>query len=82
MSMKELKTHIRKNGFDYEQVVKSDKGYIYSQRLGSKIVAYEVFKRVENKYYNCISFPGNEAFGDWAWTYPTLELAEKKLNNI
>jgi hypothetical protein len=80
--MQELKHHIRKNGYDYYFVEKTDAGYIYRQEDNGKVIAFEVFKRKENTQFNCISFPGNEAFGSWAWTYRTYEDAKKRLNKI
>ncbi len=80
--MKQLNSEIRKNGFTYKQVAKTDKGYIYCQIMNNKIIAYEVFEHKENKLYNTVSFPGNEAFGLWAWTYRTLDEAKNKLQTI
>jgi len=80
--MKELEIELTKNGFDYRQILKNDKAYIYSQSLNGKIIAYEVFEHKVNEYYNCVSFPGNGAFGVWAWTYHNLENAKSKFNQI
>lgn len=80
--MKELELSIRKNGFDYEQVARTAFGYVYSQRSEGKIIAYEVFRRKENTQFNCISFPGNEAFGSWSWTYKNITEALHRLNQL
>lgn len=81
--MKQLSEHIRKGGFDYYKVKEyAGIGYIYRQEDNGKTVAFEVFKHKENTQFNCISFPGNEAFGFWAWTYRNLEDAEKRLKTF
>lgn len=80
--MTPLRDHIRKNGFDYHKVKEVDNGFIYRQDDNGKTVAFEVFKRKHNLYYQCESFPGNEAFGVWAWTYRNLEEAEKRLSTF
>lgn len=80
--MKQLETHIRKNGYDYYKEVETDTGFIYRQEDNGIVVSFEVFKRVENTRFNCVSFPGNEAFGLWAWTYRTIEDAKKRLNTF
>jgi hypothetical protein len=82
MKIKELSKHIKKNGFDYTQIEATDKGYIYSQSYEGEIIAYEVFERRINTYFECVSFPGNEAFGAWAWTYKNLETAQRKLQSL
>lgn len=80
--MKQLEKHIRRNGYDYEQVVVEPYGYIYAQKMDGKVIAYEVFEHMENEYYQCVSFPSNEAFGNWAWTYPTLDRAYERLHSL
>lgn len=80
--MKQLEKIHRKNGFDYEQVEATDYGYIYAQKGETGVLAYEVFKHMENDYYDCVSFPSNEAFGTWAWTYHKLEDAQKRLETL
>lgn len=61
-------------GFIFTQIKKSEFAYIYEVNTGSNI-HYEVFKRKENSHFNCVSYPSNKAFGLWAYTYPTLEKA-------
>lgn len=43
---------------------------------------YELFERRENTMFNCETIPGGEAFGVWAWQFPTYEMAINKLNNL
>ncbi len=73
--MKDLEIKLSKNGFDYNQVFKNQIGYIYCQKIKNTntILGYEVFKRVENNYFDCVSFPGNEAFGFWAKSCHSIE---------
>lgn len=81
--MTPLRDHIRKNGYDYYKITGIDGvGYIYEQKDNGKTVAFEVFEHRENKHFNCVSFPGNEAFGFWAWACRTLKEADKKLDTI
>jgi hypothetical protein len=77
--MKELEIELRKNGFLYRQVFKNENGYVYEQILNGKPIAYEAFFRKENTQFNCVSFPGNEAFGTWAWSCRTIEKAIERL---
>ena len=44
-------------------------------------IIYEVFKRKINKRFNCVSYPGNNAFGYWALTFPKYEQARYYLDN-
>ena len=80
--MKELEINLTKNGFNYKQILKSDKGYVYEQSMDGRVIAYEVFERKENTQYNCISFPTSNAFGIWAWTYWHKEDAIAKFNTL
>lgn len=78
-----LKLELKKSGYDYKQVkCEPNIAYIYHQTFEGKHIAYEVFKHKINSLYNCVSFPSNEVFGLWAWTYKTLEQAEKKFTEI
>lgn len=67
--MKELELVIKgrgeTKGFTLTQVDKSEFAYIYESRDadGGNIV-YEVFRRVENKMFNCVSYPNSSGFGD------------------
>jgi hypothetical protein len=58
--MKKLEKIIKKNGFVFNQIKKTEKGFIYAQHIpekNNKIIAFEVFKHKENTQYDCISFP-------------------------
>jgi hypothetical protein len=71
------------SGFRFRQIANTSAGYIYEARHQEvKKPHYEVFKRRVNHRFGLISYPRAKAFGLWAWTYPTLELAQKKLKDI
>lgn len=88
--MKALPPKIRKNGFDYTQVLRGRRSCIYEQRLHGKIIAYEVFiiktspqRRIMGKWIEEKElFPHNEAFGKWAWACRTLENARAKYSEL
>jgi hypothetical protein len=80
--MKELELVIKKKAFTYKQVYKSDVGYVYEQFLDDKSIGFETFFRKENTQFNCISFPGDEAFGTWAWSVKSIERAIDKLTTF
>ena len=61
-------------GYKFEQIMKSDKAYIYKKNL-EDITTYEVFKRMENVQFGCVSYPGSKSFGLWAWEYYHYDLA-------
>jgi len=79
--MKALRVNFRKNGFDYKQIKATAEGYIYQLTSGNT-TRYEVFKHKINTRFNVVSYPGNEAFGSWAWSCITLDYAEFKLKTF
>jgi hypothetical protein len=71
------------SGFRFRQIANTSAGYIYEVRHQEvKKPHYEVFKRRMNHRFQLISYPRANAFGVWAWTYPTLEMARQKLEKI
>jgi hypothetical protein len=80
--MKDPKEELTKNRFTYRLVAKNEYGYLYSQANKNGIIGYEVFERHKNKRFGCYSFPGDKAFGVWAWSYRRLERAMKKLDEL
>jgi hypothetical protein len=80
--MKELEVNIKRNGYDYSLTMASNRGYIYNQYLDGVLVGYEVFRRIENDRFDCVSFPRDESFGKWAWTYNNLEQATKRFETL
>ena len=68
-------------GYLFTQIRQTDKAFIYEVSSGDRKY-YEVFKRVENHRFACISYSTSKAFGIWAWTYSTLEKAIKKFDEL
>lgn len=68
-------------GFKFTQISYANHVYLYKVDTGNTIY-YEVFKRVENRRFACVSSPAANWFGKWAWTYSTLEKAEVKLRQL
>ena len=83
--MKELKEYFvgvgQVKGYIFNQIKRTNTAYLY-EVSENNVVHYEVFKRRENKLYDCISYPGAESFGVWAWTCMSLERAEEMFNEI
>jgi len=89
-----LPAFLHRNGFDYECIKSGAKAFIYLQRYskfgGIEIVYYEVFKKVIAKECTLggnfipehIAFPGNEAFGNWAWTFRDKDKAIARFNQL
>lgn len=77
--IKPLEKQFQKKGFSYEQMYAGTEGYIYSKMSGGRIHSYEAFQHKVNTYYNCVSFPGDEAFGTWAWDCRSLSDAQDRL---
>ena len=81
-----------KNGFTYELVLRDGDVAIYKQRLrpGVGCLAFEVV-RVRVAQPGVIKdtvvplreyAPGNEEFGTWGWSYPTLDRAKAKMREL
>jgi hypothetical protein len=68
-------------GFAFTQIEKSASYYIYEVKTETSKY-YEVFKRIENTRFGCVSYPTNNAFGRWAWTFPELIKAEDKFDEL
>ena len=63
-------------GYSFKQLFESEKAYLYQltdNETGS--VHYEVFKKVENKQFDCISYPRSNSFGVWAWCFKSKVMA-------
>lgn len=43
---------------------------------------YEIFRRKENRQFDCISYPTEKAFGVWAWTTHSPSKALQIFKNI
>jgi len=85
-----LPIKLRKNGFDYELVLRGKKALIYSQRVSENVTYYEVFrmkisrtKTIQGKIIPPHErFPRDEDFGKWAWTYRSYDKALRKFHDL
>lgn len=78
--MKELKLKFagtgEVRGYEFRQLLRSPFGYIYEKtHVESGTVSFEVFKRVENRQFDCVSYPRSSSFGVWAWEFGSFEKA-------
>ena len=95
--MKSMPLTFVKNTFAYEQVLRDGQFAIYKQRLNATAdkpvrgcLAYEVIKIREKEesvmFGNIVEAhevgPSNEDFGQFGWSYPTLERAKDKLHAL
>jgi hypothetical protein len=84
------------SGWKFRQVARTDYGYVY-ERSSADVSHryYEVFKfriakshvstflsGVVKEYPDMVSYPGDSAFGDWAWCCGTLERANEILKSF
>lgn len=81
--MKELKKEFvgigEVKGFEFKQLHANGYAYVYEvKQPGVKEPHYEVFERVENTIFNCISYPKQKSFGVWAWCINNYDQAIKK----
>lgn len=83
--MKQLLKHFIGRGevkdFKFTQIKCSEQAFLYEVDTGDTKY-YEVFKKRRNRRFGNISYPSSYAFGIWAWTYVSLEQAEKKFQEI
>jgi hypothetical protein len=85
-----LPLKLRKNGFNYTQVKRGKKAFIYAQEVTKTVTYYEVFKikvipekNIKGKHIKAHEkFPHDEAFGYWAWSYRDYNMAQKKFNEL
>ena len=68
-------------GYLFTQIKQTDKAFIYEVSHDDR-KHYEIFKKKINRRFACVSYPTAKAFGIWAFTYMTLEKAEKKFNEL
>ena len=65
-------------GVTFTKVKENDNAFIYSRSDGY----FEVFKKVENIRFDCISYPKSGSFGIWAWCFSNLKDAEQKFAEL
>ena len=88
--MKTLPLNLRKNGFSYTQLFRTENKAIYKQTVSTKIEYFEVFiiqSRPERIIKGKIissgeKFPNDESFGVMAWTYISFCKALNKYNTL
>ena len=81
-----LPTIVRKNGHDYFQIRNGQRTYLFQQKVGNRIVGFEVFLKIvkPQRQVNGIDlpelekFPHNETFEKWAWSFYSIEKATTK----
>lgn len=93
--MKKLSESVNKNGYVYTQILRGEKGVVYSQRHTDPDISgsheyFEVFKikisppkvvfGVELPEKE--KFPGDEDFGKWAWSFKCKDSAMERFNQI
>ena len=67
-------------GFVFRQVSRTMFGYVYEVRVpGKEGSHYEVFRRMENARFGCVSYPKSKSFGAWAWCCDSLAKARERL---
>ena len=70
-------------GFRFRQIARTDAGYVYEVVMPeSGLRHFEVFRRMENERFGCVSYPKSKSFGAWAWTCDTLERAKEVLASL
>ena len=88
--MNYLPLNLRKNGFEYTQILREGRKAIYRQHNTATIAQYQVFlikTRPEVSLKGKIipsreCFPGNEEFGNTAWSFKPFKKAMDKFNSI
>ncbi len=88
--MNTLPLVLRKNGFTYTQVLRTDRTCIYEQPIAENLKYYEVFTvRISPERFfkgklfpESEVFPGNEDFGKTAWSCRSYEDALTRFNDL
>jgi len=68
-------------GYYFRLMGMTNRAFLYEVSSGSS-KHYEVFKKIINSRYACISYPTSKAFNIWAWTYSDIKSAIKKYNEL
>jgi hypothetical protein len=82
---KPLKNHFigiaEVKGFKFLQLRIAQRAFLYEVNTGDT-KHYEVFRKVTNRRFACISYPTSNSFGKWAWVYKSLVAANKKFYEL
>lgn len=89
-NMKTLPIKLRKNSYDYTQILRGERSCIYEQRVSKSVAYFEVFlirirpERTIGEKKICIKerFPHNEAGGKWLWIFRNYEEALFRFNEL
>ena len=68
-------------GFKFTQIHYTNRAFLYEINTGESIY-YEVFKKVLNRRFACVSYPTSDHFGIWAWTYLSYGEAKERFNQL
>ena len=68
-------------GIKFSQIRVANRAFLYEVDTGGT-KHYEIFKKVINRRFACISYPTSNSFGKWAWVYKSLVAANKKFNEL
>ena len=79
--MKPLKKEFTSGKGSFRQLYAAPFGYVYERTFYGREY-YEVFKHVEYPRFGCVSYPGDRAFGNWAWCYVNETMAADKLAEL
>lgn len=85
--MKELKKEFigigEVRGFQFKQLHANGYAYVYEVfNPEANKAHYEVFERLENTAFDCVSYPKSKSFGVWAWCINNYEKAMEKYEEI
>ena len=67
-------------GYEFNLLGMTDRAFIY-QRTGCGVRHYEVFKKMENRRFACISYPTSNAFGIGPGPSVISELRSKSITS-
>ena len=85
--MKELKKEFigigEVRGYQFKQLQSNGYAYVYEVNNPEETKPhYEVFERVENTIFDCVSYPKLKSFGVWAWCISDYSKAMLKYDEI
>jgi hypothetical protein len=77
-------------GFEYRRMKRGENAIIYEQRWNGILIAFEVFKIRSHDAFTLAgreipaaeSWPGDNAFGVWAWSVKTFKRALERFNHL
>jgi len=69
-------------GFEFTQLIANSHAFLYKVTDTFGNVNYEVFQRIVNHKFNCVSYPKSKSFGLWAWSFLSHEAAIERFYSI